>query len=502
MATAAPEISTVGSRPRLSAWQDVTLTVLLTLMGLFYMWTATTSNVFIEPAAKLPGYFPEIARSFLAGHLYLTVQPKPELLALPDPYDPAQNQRYKVHDAILFNKRYYVYYGVAPVLMLFLPFRAATGLDFPEALAVPLFCTIALVSAFGVLRFLADRYLPHPPFWLLLASILALAFGSQFPYLIRRPMHYELAIAAGQGLVFAAAFFYVIGTLGERLRLGYVLAGSILLGLAVGSRFPLLSAGIIPAALAACTLYQRRQEPWRRHLITLLAFFGPVAVCVFLVGLYNYLRFDSWTQFGLTYTLQGWKSARTYKFIDIAHVPPGLFYYLLCPPHYIAEFPFIYLDPTHYLKPPENYWVEPIGGILPLVPLVGILLFLPAALVAFWKTHRELCLAIMVILVPGCAMFTLYVLWAAIPRYENDFATFWLIAALWLWFLVIQSLGPKTWKRRAVVSVFVMLLAVTVVTNAATSIIGLGDNLRYGSPMIYNAVHDWFRPIERLLSAL
>ena len=40
----------------------------------------------------------------------------------------------------LFNGRYYLYFGAAPAVALFLPWRIVTGHDLPENFALFLFC--------------------------------------------------------------------------------------------------------------------------------------------------------------------------------------------------------------------------------------------------------------------------------------------------------------------------------------------------------------------------
>src|SRR5207248_6297600 len=60
------------------------------------------------------------------------------LLALADPYDPAQNAPYRLHDASLYHGRYYLYFGPTPVALLYLPLRAV-GVAVTDAVASSLF---------------------------------------------------------------------------------------------------------------------------------------------------------------------------------------------------------------------------------------------------------------------------------------------------------------------------------------------------------------------------
>jgi hypothetical protein len=483
--------------------QRVRLIAAIAVVVLFYFWTAASSGWPTRPLKDSTFYYPLIAKSFLAGQLNLVIDPEPQLLALPDPYDAVQNRPYRLHDAILFNKKYYLYYGPTPTLLLFMPFRWLTGLDFPEPPTVAFCCSAALVYAFLLVRFLCRRYLPETPFWLVLAAIPVLGFGSAYPYLLRRPIHYEVAVAAGQAFVFASLYFFAVGTLGPRFRRGYVALGSLLLGLAAGSRFTMLFAGLIPLVLVAYAMVQRRGESMRERLLTGLALAVPAGACVFLLGLYNYLRFDSWTQFGLTYTLHGWISARTYQFTSVARVPAGLFYYLLVPPYVTGQFPFVYLAPRFYLPPPApDYYLDPLAGLLPDAPVVAILLFALAFFAAFRRSHAALCLFAAASMGVGLVLLGLYSCWAGIMRYEVDFAMFFLIPSLLLWYGVLNTLGRTAWRRRLAVATFTLLLVVTVVVNTALSITGPYDNLRTGSPDTYEAIHGVFAPLERLFASI
>jgi hypothetical protein len=489
----------VGLAANDSRRRRVSIGCSLAILVAFYFWTATTSEWPGRPGKNLGYYNVQLANAFLAGQMHLLIPPSPALLALPDPYDPVQNQPYRLHDAVLFDGKYYLYYGPTPALVLFGPFRALTGLDFTEPLAVALFCSIGLVHAFLLVQFLCLRFLPRTPFAMVLAAIPALGFGNVAPFLLRRPLHYEVAISAGYAFVFAGLYYLTAGALGSRFRRAYVAVGSLLLGLAGGARFPMLGAGLVALALAGNAIARRRDRALSDHVLTCLAFFGPVSVCVGLLGLYNWLRFGSWTEFGISYTLQGGESARTYAFYNVARMPAGLLYYLLVPPRFLAQFPFIVLQPHYYRSPPPGYYLEPVAGILTHVPLVGILVLWPVWLKRWLPGGLGLVAGAS--LAVGLVLLGLFCLAAGTMRYEVDFATFLLVPALLLWCSAVNALGQTGVSRVLVVSSFSLLLAVTVVFNTAFSLVGYYDNLKSGSPQIYEAIHEAFRPLERWLAS-
>src|SRR4051812_14306439 len=77
----------------------------------FYHWTIDSEGGFAPSDGG--DYYQLLVRGFRKGHLYMDVEPAPELLALPDPYDPAQNSRYRVPDASYYRDHYYLYFGAA-----------------------------------------------------------------------------------------------------------------------------------------------------------------------------------------------------------------------------------------------------------------------------------------------------------------------------------------------------------------------------------------------------
>jgi hypothetical protein len=221
---------------------------------------------------------------------------------------------------------------------------------------------------------------------------------------------------------------------------------------------------------------------------------------VFL-GVYNYARFGSVTEFGMHYTLQGFQSAQAYTFYSLHRVPAGLFYYLLAPPRITSAFPFFHLDPAYYLSPPPGYYLEPIAGVLVHTPLLLILPLTPFVMRHQARPEAGVRLVVGGLLTTGLLFVALFSLTAGTMRYEVDFATFLLIPGLLCWASLISRTRGSSGGRAVATSVFVAFVVATVVCNAAFSITGYYDNLKAGSPATYDAIHDVFRPLELWLSS-
>lgn len=467
------------------------------LVGAYYLWTVWSSGSPIAFNENRSDYFNLLSDGFLAGHLHLLVAPDPNLLALPDPYDPVANQSFRIHDLSLYHDKYYLYWGPTPALLLYIPFRLLPLGDLPETLAVFTFAFVGFCFSIACLRALAQRIVPDAPRWMLGAAALALAFGNALPFTLRRAAVYEVAITAGFCLSFIALYLVITG-LRDGVRPGRLAAASLLVGLAVGAR-PTMIIWALGLAVIAAVLYRRTPDR-RARLQVVGALLGPVAFIGLLLMLYNTLRFGSPADFGQKVQLAG-IDPRTHEGNKLAYVPPGTWYYLLSPPQLTLGFPFIHMAPPPGAYPfevPMRYedGVEEVGGLLPSAPFVVFAMAIPAVLRG---TARRLALGVLAV---GLLIIlvTTFALGGATMRYEVDFASVVLIAAAfgWLgWAVRFNGL-----RRRLVTGGGVLLIAWGVATGAALSMVGYYDGLRNFSPKTFTRLQNLTSPIPTLISAI
>src|SRR5579884_289767 len=174
------------------AWAFVTC-----IIAAYFLWqTNAAFNRFVW-SNHLDGDYDSLARGFLNGHVYMDMQPRPELLALPDPWKFPDNAPYRLLDAVLYHRHYYLYHGPTPAVVLFAPFRLITGHDMPQAVAVLLFGFGGfLVLAELLIAILATRASP-PPLWLFVLLCFAVGLAQCVPFLLQESLMYEVAIASG-----------------------------------------------------------------------------------------------------------------------------------------------------------------------------------------------------------------------------------------------------------------------------------------------------------------
>ena len=210
-------------------------------------WTVHSSRNGLEFQGPKRDYYNLLAQGFRKGHLYMDVAPDPALLALPTAERPG-NAPFLL-DASLYRDHYYLYFGVVPAVLLYLPYAALTGQRLPEAGAALIFATGGLF--FSTLWWLdvRRRLFPRAGAIWTFVSILGIAIGSAVPSTLRRPLFYEVAITAGYAFMMLALWAFTSARFSTRRRSAWLVLGAVAAGLAVGSRANL---GPSCAALVVC----------------------------------------------------------------------------------------------------------------------------------------------------------------------------------------------------------------------------------------------------------
>ena len=513
MSIVPPEFAVPGTAMRTKILRAVAIAVLLALIGAFYLWTAGSNGapLFCDKNLKFTardgeihpehyGYYNLMADGFLAGRLSLLIEPPKEMLALADPYDPAQNGPFRLHDVSLYQGKYYLYFGPAPAILLFMPWRLLGIGVLSEPLAVALFAWGGLCFSVLLLRRILRAYLPTTPFWLQLTAIACLGLCNGTPCLLRRPVVYEVAISCGYFLMMAGLYLLVAGYEGRRWR-RFALA-SLMFGLGIAARPTIVLSTLVMFAawlFVLRTEYRWRiRSAWREALCLAL----PFLTCVFFAGLYNYLRFQSWTEFGLHYQLAG-SDQRNMSFAHWDCLLPNLYFDLLCPAQITCEFPFFHVVFNMFDKRPGVVWpgypAHCIGALVN-IPITLMLFLAPVVVLREWKRRNRFAWILCSLVGLGVGMVLLFILIAsASMRYLVEFMPLLLLPALLVWLYLGNQL-QRVWTRAILNAVGVLLIVYGSVVNIAVGMTGEYNLLQAGQPATYAALERTFLPVSNVLA--
>jgi hypothetical protein len=456
------------------------LAVIAPFIAAYYLWAVRATGTPFLWKSDLMGYYDLLGRAFASGHLDLPIRPSPQLLAQPNPWDPSVDASLKLHDAVLYNGRYYIYYGAAPAILLFTPWRILTRHDLSQSFAGFLFAVAGFLFSVLALFHLLDLSGARPNLWILTLMILALALCQGIPYLLNRVEMYEIAISCGYCTI-AAAMFFLIRSESARIASAWLAASGFCFGLGAASRPHLIFVGIIALAFLAFR---------HRRFRTLLWFCIPFGAVCLAIGGYNYARFGNPFEFGLKYHLGG--PGQNQLHFTTANLIPGIYYMLLAKPDLSPVFPWIRMvfrfpfDSAIRHPLPADYFVEPSVGALWFAP------FCIAALLAPFLRFR-----IRYVLATATAGSLAVLLFLSLNhfsthRYIIDFLPLAILSALTV---AAAGISAASGPKRYILSIgFSVLILYSITAGLALGIGGPYYDVLRNRPKTYLAIAGWFSP--------
>ncbi len=377
--------------------------------------------------------YDHVAQALLHGRPWLDLGQAPGLAKATNPFDIAtrnallaQDQQPIYWDYVYRNGHWYSYFGVLPALLLFLPYRAITGLVHPGGYALPTSSAAALLVAaatimttLATIRLLA-RWFPRVNLAVVGMALTTMLGGSGMVYLWCRRNFYTVPFDASLLAAMTGLWLWMgarrvprqtadagkhqsrqstrmwtieDGDHSWHLSRPRLFLGSLSVAATLGCRPTFLTAGLLALPLFAkeiravlSTLFTRKPHPGalsrRRALSLLVCGLLPFLLVAAPLLWYNRWRFGSLLDFGNRYQM---------TVLDLTNYHPGtqgllqIFgYYLLQPLTTMPIFPYLQFSPA-----PLRVWhfTEPgLGGLLITTPA----LLLAIALIVMPRVRRNL----------------------------------------------------------------------------------------------------------------
>jgi hypothetical protein len=247
-----------------------------------------------------------MADAILEGHVDLQYGDDAELAQLENPYDPVARSEAGVTyhwDHAYYNGHYYMYFGVVPVFLVFLPYRVLTGSSLTTYHGTQIFVALAIVGIFCLFYLLAKLFFKRLPYIVYLACSAAFAIMSVW-YGTAEPALYCTAIASALALEIWSLYFFIRAVhyeTRENRQIAFAAVGALLGALAFGCRPPVALTNILVLPLLVTFLKQHKRTPKLFAKLFLAAL--PYFVVGALLMLYNYVRFNDPFEFGQSYQL-------------------------------------------------------------------------------------------------------------------------------------------------------------------------------------------------------
>ncbi len=425
-----------------------------------------------------------LAQAMADGQLYLEQEPPQWLIDMENPYDKgARDQLQKatgepyLWDVAYFEGHYYVYFGVVPVLVFYLPFFLLFHCSFPTAIGVWL-CAIAFIlGCTALLDRFARYHFSHVSLGLYLLLQLPLVFCSGIMYLVKHPTFYSLPIVMALALSVWGLYLWMRGRRSENPCLCYVL-GSLCMALVLGCRPQLIVLSCVAFPLFWRHYITKGNIRTKRGALEFICLIAPYLIVGFGIMWYNAARFGSPFDFGSNYNLttndmtsRGWASGR---------LLPALFAFFLQTPATVGTFPYLQACSFDTTYMGQTIKEVTFGGVFACMPVLWLLVFTPRAIRMRVKQKSTHTVAgVMGVLLASAIVVALADAEMAgiLQRYYADFSVMLLLIAVLVVFIFNDNIDRESMGYEIAVKILTVLV---------------GISLLYVLCLCFTAESDWY----------
>ncbi len=283
----------------------------------------------------------DLTDALLQGKVSLNREVSKELTEMANPYDYFARLNSGVEflwDYAYFDGQYYVYFGIVPVLLFYIPWYLIFKSHLLARKLVFFVLFLALWGTLTLLWKLMKKYFPKTPLVLFgfINLLIAFAFGSCISH---NPDIYSIPILTSIAFSALGLYLGVLGfeVTGKKKILCFVFS-ALSLALTAGCRpqFVLVVFFLLPAFVEEL---KKKENSVKEKIKVIVAIAIPYMVVAAGLMYYNYIRFGSVFDFGANYNLT--TNDMRYRGFVLDRIWDGIFYQLLQPVALTNTFPFV-----------------------------------------------------------------------------------------------------------------------------------------------------------------
>lgn len=437
--------------------------------------------------------YDQLAQAMLEGKVYIDKGDIPEFLKeMENPYDTTARQyaqtlsgdRYR-WDVAFFNGHYYVYFGIVPLLIFYLPFRALFDAPFPTAIGVIFVAFIFCIGVFRLLGYFCKKYFTNisTGVYILLSLATTTLGGTMF--LVKRPDFYSLPILCSISFIVWGIYFWLSGRDNQKRRNSRFLFGSLCFALAVGCRPQSILMSLVALPLFTIYFFKNKYIFTKEGVKNIIALSIPFIIVGSGIMYYNFIRFGSPFDFGSGYNLTTNDVSK--RGFDWGRTGLGLFTYLFQPPRFTARFPYIKHTDINTAYIGKTVFEYCFGGLITSTPLLWSLFCLPKAK-NILKEKKLYSLTVVLLIVAIAIVVVNTQAGGLLQRYFSDFGYIFLIAASLIVFAIVNSLKSAESNETAITLLLIsivsgMVYSVCLIFSVADGTIDTQDPTLFGKIM-------------------
>ena len=500
-----------GKRQAKCFWGRPRLFLFFAVHGALFFCLTGLNPFFQQETGGNQKQYQKLAESLKAGTFFVMEEPPEVLKNMENPYDFAyRNQLMEESgegyqwDHAYYEGKYYVYFGVVPAVLFYLPFYLLTGRHLSNHTLIFLLSLLFLLGVLGVIYELIRKWFPKISLasWFLVTELVLT--GSNVIYMTKRPDLYTVPILSGLSFGMLGLWCFLKAVEKQKMSCVYIALGSFLTALIAGCR-PQLFVFVIPAVFLLTQhmlLYPEKKSPAGRKFPfwPAVSFFLPMLIVAAALMYYNYSRFGSVFDFGASYNLTFNDMRRRGFHFD--RIPLGIFAYLFAPVQLTEQFPFaqaIYFD-SQYMG--VTIQEATYGGIFRIHPFAWFCL-LPFLLCRYFRKYNQSAWK-MALLFTASAIGVIVIdtnMSGILMRYFSDFSVFFMLAGALSAFTLLERFGLEApacpakerqgsagFFRAGIIWGLLFCLVGSLVYQGMIFFLDTGESLRELRPDLYSHV--------------
>lgn len=283
------------------------------------------------------------AEAIVNGQIKLLEEPSKELKEMKIPYDSDKRDKDGVpylYDTAFYKGNYYNYFGIAPIILLAVPFRLIFGKYLCTHLFNLVFIIGIIFGLYNLYKKLIKKYIKEISLCNFYLGYFAILFASNFLTLLRGAK-YDIVVSSG--IMFLLISLNLAMSIYENQKFKYlklILLG-ITTGLIVLSKPNFIVYYLLIAYLVISSMKNLEIKNKISDSIFIFVPLGILAICQMIL---NYVRFDSIFEFGARYQLTGF-NMNTCMSITFGKIIQGIGEYIFKTPTLkLFTFPFVFIN--------------------------------------------------------------------------------------------------------------------------------------------------------------
>ena len=444
----------------------ITISIILLMSFIFSLSTFMNKQLYDEELEQSHLYqYNLLAESLAKGHFYLDKEVSQKLLDLSNPYDASKRKSELERDVdycwdcSYYKGKYYVYFGIVPCLLTYLPYHLITHKALPNNIAMSIFIFIYIICCFYLVYQIINKYFKKTSYpWYLLISIF-FVFASGVMSFASYPQIYNMPIITGVSFACLGLAFWLKSTNDKKLNKKYLFLGSLCMALVAGCRPQLLLSSFFAIIIFWDYVFKKRELFSKDSLKETILFMLPYILVASFLFYYNFTRFGSIFDFGANYNLT--TNDMTKRGFKLDRIFLGLYYFLFAPVKITPIFPFIEVTEVATTYIGKTISENNFGGLLfiNLISILGFLSFKFKKVITDKKLFKISVISV---------IFTLIIIIAdtemagILPRYLYDFA--WLINLSTI--IVILSLLDKNILNKDFKKLIITFIIISLIYNS------------------------------------